>query len=264
MADSTETRKERRASAREDRDRAAAAARQRRRLWQLGGVIALAAIVVAVIVIASSSGGSTDKPKLKAGESIPGQTETAALLAGIHQDGITLGDPKAPVTFVEFADLQCPFCREYTTTIMPQLITRYVRTGKVKMVFRNVAFIGTDSARAGQMAAAAGLQNKLWPFIDLFYANQQEENSGYVTDDFLRKVGGGVKGLDVTQALGDRGLPKVQKQLDDAQNEWQSNGFSGTPSFLLGPTGGTLSPLPVTRFELGQFTPAIDKLLSKQ
>jgi protein-disulfide isomerase len=264
MADSTETRQERRASARANRDQAAAAARQRRRLWQLGGVVALAAIVVAVIVIASSSGGGDSKPKKLAGESIPGQTETAALLAGIQQDGITLGDPKAPVTFVEFADLQCPFCRQYTTGVMPQLITRYVKAGKMKMVFRNVAFIGTDSARAGQMAAAAGLQNKLWTYIDLFYANQGEENSGYVTDDFLRKVGGGVAGLDVTKAMNDRGLPKVQQQLNEAQTEWQSNGFTGTPSFLVGRTGGTLQPLQISKFEIGQFTPPIDKLVGKQ
>lgn len=263
MADSTETRQERRASARANRDQAAAAARQRRRLWQLGGVVALAAIVVAVIVIASSSGGGSGKTKLKAGESIPGQKETAALLAGIPQNGITLGNPKAPVTFVEFADLQCPFCREYTTTVMPQLITRYVQSGKMKMVFRNVAFIGTDSARAGQMAAAAGLQNKLWTYVDLFYANQGEENSGYVTDDFLRKVGGGVAGLDVNKAMNDRGLPKVQQQLNDAQSEWQSNGFSGTPSFLVGRTSGTLQPLNIQKIQVGEFSAAIDKLLKQ-
>ena len=262
MADSTETRQERRASARANRDQAAAAARQRRRLWQLGGVVVLAAVVVAAIVIASSSGGSST-PTKKAGESIPGQSETAALLAGIPQKGITLGNPKAPVTFVEFADLQCPFCRQYTATVLPTLITNYVRTGKVKMMFRNVAFIGTDSARAGQMAAAAGLQNKLWTFIDLFYTNQGEENSGYVTDDFLRKVGGGVAGLNVTQAMSDRGLPKVQQQLNEAQTEWQANGFTGTPSFLVGRTGGTLAPLSVQSLSTGQFTPAIDKLLKQ-
>ena len=90
------------------------------------------------------------------------------------------------------------------------------------------------------MAAAAGLQNKLWPFIDIFYANQGEENSGYVTPDFLRKVGSAVRGLDVEKAMTDSALPSVQRALNEAQTEWQSNGFTGTPSFLLGPTGGRL------------------------
>jgi protein-disulfide isomerase len=167
------------------------------------------------------------------------------------------------VTLVEFADLQCPFCRQYTEPVMPELVTRYVRTGKLRMVFRDVAFIGTDSVRAGQMAGAASLQNRLWTYVDLFYLNQKEENSGYVTDDFLRQVGRGVKGLDVEKAMADRGVVAVQHQLDEAQAEWQANGFQGTPSFLVGRTGGTLAPLDINSFDVGQFTTKIDGLLAK-
>ena len=260
MADTIETRKDRRAAARIEREQAdAARARTRRRLWQLGGAVAVAVVVVVAIVLATSGGSGT--PKLRAGEKVPGQKATAALLAGIPQKGIVLGDPKAPVTMVEFADLQCPFCRDYTTTVMPSLIASYVRTGKVKMEFRNVSFIGTDSLRAAQMAAAAGTQNRLWPYIDLFYANQQTENSGYVTDAFLRKIGGGVAGLDVSRAMSDRGTASVQRELTDAQTLWQDNGFTGTPSFLLGRTGSALHVLSITAFELGQFTAKIDPLL---
>lgn len=263
MADSTETRKERRASARAERSRAAEAAqaRRRQRLWILGGAVALAAVIVVVIALASS--GGSDTPTKKAGEVVPGQTEANALFAGIPQRGIQLGDPRAPVTFVEFADLQCPFCREYTEQAMATLVNQYVRTGKMKMIFRNVSFIGTDSARAAQMAAAASMQNKLWPYIDIFYANQQEENSGYVTDDFLRRIGSGVRGLDVSRAMNDRGLPAIQRAMDEAQTEWQTNGFSGTPSFLLGPTGGRLDALQITSFNPSNFTSAIDKVVAQ-
>jgi len=262
MADSTDTRKERRATARAERDRAAEAARarQRQRLWVIGGALALAAVIVAVIAIAT--GGGNGKPKLKAGEVVPGQKETAALFAGIPQNGIVLGNPRAPVTMVEFADLQCPYCREYTTSSLATLVNNYVRPGKVKMIFRNVSFLGTDSARAAQMAGAASLQNRLWPFIDLFYTNQQEENTGYVTDDFLRRIGSGVTGLDVTRAMNDRGLPQVQRMMDEAQTQWTNDGFSGTPSFLLGPTGGRLDALNVTALGPAQFTTAIDRALA--
>ncbi len=261
MADSTETRKERRASARVERERAAEAAqaRRRQRLWILGGALALAAVIVVVIALAS---GGSDTPKKKAGEILPGQVEANALFAGIPQSGITLGDPRAPVTFVEFADLQCPFCRDYTQQSLATLVNQYVRTGKMKMEFRNVSFIGTDSSTAARMAAAAGQQNKLWPYIDIFYANQGEENSGYVTDDFLRKVGSAVRGLDVARALRDRDLPEVQRAMNEAQTEWQSNGFTGTPSFLLGPTGGRLEALDVKSLDPSGFTPAIDRLLA--
>ena len=261
MADSTETRKERRASARAERDRAAEAARQKRkqRMWLLGGALALAAVIVVAIAVAT---GGDDTPELRSGESIPGQIEANERFEGIPQDGIAVGDPRAPVTLVEFADLQCPFCRDYTIQVMPALVD-YVREGSLRMEFRNVAFIGTDSLRGAQMAAAAGLQGKLWEFIDIFYANQGQENAGYVTDEFLRRVAGGIDGLDVDRAMEDRGLPEIQRQLDEAQQEWQSAGFTGTPSFLVGPTGGRLDALEIQSFDPAQFTEAVDRALAQ-
>jgi protein-disulfide isomerase len=263
MADTTETRKERRATARAERDRAAEAAqaRRRQRLWILGGALALAAAIVVAIAVAS--GGGNDKPALKAGEQLPGQTEVNARFAGLPQRGIALGEPRAPLTLVEFADLQCPFCRDYTVGVMPAIVDKYVRAGKLRMEFRNVSFIGTDSSRAAQMAAAAALQDKLWEYADLFYTNQGEENTGYVTDDFLRRIGGGVRGLDVSRAMNDRGLPDVQRQMNEAQTAWQTNGFTGTPSFLLGPTDGKLSALgPRDALTVDSLSGQIDKALA--
>ena len=244
MADTSGTRRERRAAARverQERERAAAArARQRTRLFQLGGAVLLAAVIVVVIIVAT--GGGNDGPTKQAGESVAGQNQTAALFAGIPQSGTTLGRADAPVTMVEFGDLQCPFCAQTSDTVMPDIIRNYVRDGRVKLVFRDVAFIGTDSIRAGQMAAAVGQQNKFWDFMHLFYINQREENTGYVTDDFLRQIAGGVAGVNVAQAMRDRGNPAFQRDQAAAQREWQTTyGFQGTPAFVVGRTGGRLT-----------------------
>jgi protein-disulfide isomerase len=241
MADSTETRKERRATARVERERAAEAAqaRRRQRLWILGGALLLAVAVVAIVAL--SAGKDDDKPVAKKGEVIPGQVETNARFGGLPQRGIAVGDPRAPLTLVEFADLQCPFCRDYSTGVMPALVDRYVRSGKLRMEFRNVSFIGNDSLRGAQMAGAAAIQGKLWQFIDLFYLNQGGENTGYVTDEFLTRLASAIRGLDVQRALADRNLPSVQRGLTEAQTEWQVAGFDGTPAFLLGPTGRRMS-----------------------
>src|SRR4051812_38074684 len=173
--------------AREERERiaaeAAAGERRTRRLWQLGVTVGIAAAVVIIAILVSSAG--TKK--------VAGPT----LFAGIPQQGLVLGNPNAPVTMTEFADLQCPVCREYTAAVLPTLVRRYVSTGKVKMVFQDLAFLGDDSVTAGRAAAAAGTQNKLWQFIDGFYGAQGDENSGYVTDNFLRSVGQKVPGLNV-------------------------------------------------------------------
>lgn len=261
-----ETRRERRASARaerQERERAEAArARQRRRLWQLGGALALAAAIIVVIVIATG-GGDDNRPEIRAGESIAGSADANALFRGIPQRGITLGDPRAPVTMVEFADLQCPFCRDYTQQAMPTIVEQYVRDGRVKLEFRNLDFIGTDSTRGAQMAEAVGLQNRLWEFIDIFYANQGGENSGFVTDEFLRSVAGGAEGVNVDRAMNDRGDPEVERQLRAAEELAAANAIQSTPSFLIGPTGGELRALEIASFEPSQFTEAIDRALAE-
>jgi len=260
-----DTKRARRAARAErlERERAEAArARQRKRLWQLGGAFALAAAIIVVIVLATSGGGD-DGPRKRAGESIAGANDAAALFGGIPQRGITLGDPDAPVTLVEFADLQCPFCRDFTQQALPTIVDTYVRDGQVKIEFRNLAFIGTDSTRGAQMAAAVGLQDRLWEFVDIFYANQGGENSGFVTDEFLRSVAGGVRGVDVERAMDDRGLPEVQRQLEAAEDLAAEHGISSTPSFLIGPTGGELQQLEFSSFDPTEFTQAIDRVLEQ-
>jgi len=267
MAETSGTRRERRAAARAERqarERAEAArARQRKRLFQLGGAVALAAAIVVVIVLAT--GGGDDGPSKRAGEPVAGANDTAALLQGIEQRGVTLGDPRAPVTLVEFGDLQCPYCRDTSDTVLPAIIEDYVRDGRVKLVFRDVAFLGNDSIRGAQMAAAAGLQDKLWDYIHIFYLNQGTENTGYVTDDFLREIGSGVRGLDVDRAMADRADPAVQRQLDEAKREWESYGLSGTPSFVVGRSGGQLEVVDTENgITVESLSRAIDRLLAAQ
>src|SRR4051812_35470929 len=199
-------------------------------MLQLGGaLVAVAAIVVAVILIAG--GGSDDKGGSAKGDA-NGTNQTTQLLGGIPQKGSTLGKPDAPVTLTEFADLQCPFCRDYTNKQFPSIVAKYVKTGKVKMVFQNYAFIGPDSLTAARAAEAAGKQNKLWDFIDVFYNNQGTENTDYVTDAFLAKIAKGA-GVDPQKMLADRQDPKVDQAIALAQQAAQQAGINSTPTFLL-------------------------------
>jgi protein-disulfide isomerase len=270
------TRKERREQARAERkaiEAAHQAGAQRRRLLQLGGVVGVVAAIIVIILL--STGGSSSAPKLKptqTGSSVPHAAEVQARFAGIPQQGIELGNPKAPVTLQEFADLQCPFCRQYTLSVFPTLLSSYVRTGKLRMEFHNFDIIGADSLKASKMAGAAAQQNLLWNFADLFYANQQTENSGYVTDAFLTQIAGGIKGLNVGKALSERFSPAIEgkinndNQLARVYGSQYANlpvpGFNGTPSFLLYKSGTTpqlFSPTSLT--EPSVFETAINKLL---
>jgi protein-disulfide isomerase len=232
------SRKEQREQARAEREAREAADRARaqrnKRMLQLGGaLVAVAAVVVAVILIAG--GGSDSKGGSSTGNA-NGTNQTTQLLGGIPQAGPTLGKPDAPVTVTEFADLQCPFCRDYTLKQFPGLVVKYVKSGKVKMVFKNYAFIGPDSLTAARAAEAAGKQNKLWNFIDVFYNNQQTENTDYVTDAFLKKIAASA-GVDSTKMLADRQDPTVDTSIAKAQQDAKQAGVNSTPTFLVQKAG---------------------------
>jgi protein-disulfide isomerase len=189
-------------------------------------------VIVVVAIVISSSGGD-DKKTGSSGDTGPnGKSQVAQLLDGIPQTGSTLGKPDAPVTVTEFADLQCPFCRDYTINQFPGIVAKYVKTGKVKMVFKNYAFIGPDSLTAARAAVAAGKQNKLWYFIDVFYNNQGEENTDYVTDAFLKKIADGA-GVNADKMLADRADPKIDTAIAKAQQDAQQAGVNSTPTFLV-------------------------------
>jgi protein-disulfide isomerase len=246
--------KQRLRAEREERVQAdAAQAQRKRRLGLLAAAVLVAAVAVVVAILVSSSGGTSEKARKS--------SDTARLFSGIPQNGVVLGNPKAPVTFTEFADLQCPVCKAYTLDVMPTLVRRYVRTGRVRMVFRNISILGPDSRAAANAAAAAGLQNQLWQFSDRFYHDQGEENSGYVTDAFIKQVAAQVPGLDAAKLLSQRDSAGAQQQLATANTDAQVRGVNATPTFFLGKAGSQGKELQWNALTPDQFTGPIDKQL---
>jgi protein-disulfide isomerase len=155
---------------------------RRQRLLQLAaGAAFLALAVVLVLIVVNSGGSGGDK-------NIEEAAEVDRLLAGIPQQGMVLGDPKAPVTLIEFGDLQCPVCAGYSKEILPPIIENQVKNGDARIEFRNLTIIGEESIPAGAAALAAGEQGRGWNYLDVFYRNQGEERSGYVTDEFMEAV----------------------------------------------------------------------------
>jgi protein-disulfide isomerase len=240
------SRQEQKAAARAAREQAereaAAATARRKRLGLLGGILAIAAIV-AIVVAVTTGGGGDNSSVPSGGKAAPGGAEAYQLLGGIPEHGFTLGQEDAPLTLIEFNDMQCPICRQYQEDVFPTLVKEYVRPGKLRMEMRLQSFIGPDSVKAGKAVAAAAQQNKAWIFSEIFYANQGTENTGYVTDDFLRSIGSATPGLNTRLLLSDMDQPAAAAALKKGDREFQQAGFTGTPSFLVGKTGGPLSPL---------------------
>lgn len=195
------------------------------------GLTAILAVVVLIVI--SQSGGTGGDTEIS-GDELPE-------LAGLQQQGDTIGDPAAPVTIVEFGDLQCPVCKAYSQQVIPEILTGPVKAGEAKLQFRNWTIIGPDSLPAAKAALAAGEQDRMWNFITLFYENQGTENSGYVTDEFLQAIAEQA-GLDLPQWEQDRVDPRWDAELDAVDREAGKAGFDGTPSILVKGRGGE-SPL---------------------
>jgi protein-disulfide isomerase len=221
------------------------------------GAAALIALLVVGILVRIAQGGAQSEPTPGA---LRGGGETAALFRGIPQRDVTLGDPRAPVTLIEFADLQCPFCRDYAERVLPTLVDRYVRTGKLKLAFRDLAFIGPDSVRAARVAAAAALQGRLWQFTDLVYLNQGRENSGFVTNAYLSGIAR-LSGVDADRALAESRSRAVNHQLSAAALKAERHGVDSTPSFLLRRGDGRPTRFMPRSLSVAAFTPAIDAAL---
>ncbi len=183
MATRKARREELRAERRAREQAARLAERRKRRLYLFGGALVAAAAVVAVAIAVSQSGSSH---KRQGGQA--GARAVQRELAGIPQSGTALGQPSAPVTITEYADLQCPVCRDFALDTLPQVTANDVRAGRAKLVFRNLetATPDTQTFKTEAVAAlAAGRQNKLWNYVEVFYRNQGAEGSGYVNDQFL-------------------------------------------------------------------------------
>jgi protein-disulfide isomerase len=255
------SRAEQKALARKQREEAerqqAVAAARKRRMALLGGVLVAAVAVIAVVIVISQSG--TDEP-VSAEE---GQTQANTLFAGIPQTGSTLGDPDAPVTIEEYVDLQCPFCQRFSQDGLPDLVKEYVKTGQAKIVLRTLTFIGPDSERGARVAWGAADQNLMFQFVENFYANQGEENTGYADEAFLKKVAGGVDGLDVTKALDGRDSAKVTSSIQASQSAATKANIDSTPSFLVGPTDGQLSKIETRTLTIDDFREPVKDALAE-
>jgi protein-disulfide isomerase len=207
----------------------------RRRLGQIAsGAAFLAVCAVAVLIVISQAGGGSG-----------GDTDLEDVglvqqqLQGIPQHGTTLGDPTAGVTVVEYGDLQCPVCKQFSIDTSPGLIDDVVRKGLADYELRQLTVIGPQSAIAAKAALAAGEQSRYWNFVELFYRNQGDENSGYVTDEFLTAIARGAGVPDIHRWNAARSSPRWDDTLSKTRAAADSLGIGSTPTIVVEGPGGT-------------------------
>jgi protein-disulfide isomerase len=220
-----------------------------------GGVVLVAviAVVLGVVLSGGSSGGggsnvvtASDMQNLPptgsqswAG-SLPGAAEANNLFKGIPQQGLTLGDPKAPVTMEMFIDVQCPVCDDYEINHLPGVVKQYIKDGKVQLHLKPWAILGSQShsGRLGLIAAAD--QNKAFQYAKVLYDNQRTEDTGWLTGQEMATIAASVDGLNMAQWRDDTNGSAAKATASAVDKLANQNNLTGTPSILIGPTGGAL------------------------
>lgn len=205
-------------------------------------VIVIAGLGVGLgVALAGGSGSSLGKVpatgSLTGKFTLPNASTVHRLFSGIPQQGNALGKSSAPTTLVEYIDLQCPYCDQFELNVLPDLMSRYVRPGALKIEAFPIAFIGPDSQRGRLAAIAAAKQDHMFDFMELLYASQKTENTGWLSDTIVSRAAASIPGLDVPKLLADRktsNTANVAKSFDQSANAAQ---VRATPTILVGKTG---------------------------
>jgi protein-disulfide isomerase len=145
---------------------------------------------------------------------------------------------------------------------MPTVVDDLIKTGKAKLVFRNLTILdqaspsGKDSTNAANYAAATSLQNKMFPFVNLFYLNQGNESEDYADQAFLTGIAKQVDGLNADEAWTNRTNPKATNEIAKAAELANAAGVTGTPTFFVGATEADATKVSVD--DLADPTPLVD------
>jgi protein-disulfide isomerase len=230
---------------------------QRNRLLLLAAALGIAAVVAVLLIVVGSSGKSDATPTTTAQSTSP---TNSSLFAGIQQHGDTLGAPGAPVTLTVFEDPQCPFCRDWDVETLPTVVDRYIRGGRVKLVYRGIEIIGPNSLAGLRAIYAAGRQNKLWPMVNELYKLQGAENSGWITASVVRDAAAAV-GADGAAILAASNSADVTAELVTAAKEATADSVNGTPTFILQKPASAAQHLSVSGLDAASFTSALDAAL---
>jgi protein-disulfide isomerase len=175
------------------------------------------------------------------GNPVAGASTTMSVAQAMALDprDAILGNADASVTLIEYGDYQCPFCVQFFSQTEPEIVQNYVNTGKVRMVFRDFAFLGAESTAAAEAAQCAEDQNKLWAYHDALYTAKagDEERGGAEDDGFYTPA----EFLSLAQQVG-LALPAFTSCINtdaDANIVAQEKGaaaaigVNSTPSFLI-------------------------------
>ncbi len=160
----------------------------------------------------------------------------------VTSDDMSLGNPTAKVTVIEYASVACPHCAAFNNDVFPAFKTKYIDSGRIHYVFREM-LVGGDQeaamAAAGFLMARCAGKDKYFSVVDaIFHGQQAMVQSGDVRDGLMRIAeSAGMSDAQFDACISDD--TQLKKLNDRVQNYVQNDHITGTPTFVI--NGTTLS-----------------------
>jgi protein-disulfide isomerase len=188
-----------------------------------------------------SSASASSVPSASSGPSSSSGPASSSVASGaIAAAAPVLGDPAAPILVEIWADYQCPYCGALSHVVEPALQRDYVGTGRIRLAYRDFAFLGTESVEAAAAAVCAGRQDAYWHYHDLLFASQQGENQGAFSAANLVSLAG-YAGLDTQAFVKCMADPAIRTAIAAETAQGRAVGIESTPTLrLIGPKGTKL------------------------
>ena len=163
------------------------------------------------------------------------QTELAkkqSLSVFIDNASPPLGNPNALITLVEFGDYQCTFCSKFFHETENTIVTNYVKTGKVKILFKDFIILGQDSINAANAAHCANDQKLFWEYHSMLYNNWDGEDTGWANLEHLHEFANTL-GLNMDIFSSCMSDLKWNELVNLSSIDGQKLGVTGTPTFFV-------------------------------
>ncbi|TRZ64273.1 MAG: DsbA family protein [Spirochaetia bacterium] len=223
-----------------------------------------ASILIAAILI---SGSIIYAVGIKNPKTQTADTKKTAELSAKPQidDDVILGDSKAPLTVFIFSDYQCPFCGKFYQEAERQIRENYVKTGKINMVYKDLAFLGQESTDASEAADCAKDQGKYWDYHDAIFETEikelkksgNSENTGNLNRETFKKIATDLK-MNVDDFLSCYDSKKYASEVEKDTNEAKTViAQISTPTIFIG------DKIIQGAYPYATFSQAIDEALKK-
>jgi len=143
-----------------------------------------------------------------------------------------MGDSNAPITVLEWGDYQCTFCYKFHENTLDIINDGFIKTGKVRLVFKDFPLNGSDSILAAEASYCAEDQKKYWQYHDELYKNWGGEKTGWITRESLDRFAVTVS-LDLEEFNTCLDEHKYLNRVIALYQFGKEIGIDATPSFLV-------------------------------